>query len=263
MTKKTNFSEIVSAIQKINRDSKIDVYVPSIGETRKFSPLTVNHQKRIIECALDSVRMNVSNHALVANEILNECCVDTTVSMYAIDRDPVLISLRAQTIGCKATVQNSDGDDIKYDIKNHVDNFSNIKPPVGLFDQQAIRDSGITVKVQAPTLADDYIINKKLAPKISTDLQHRENIKNIIGDAIIHEYVKYIKSIQVEDHIIVFDPKNALEFIPIVEELPMTVSKQLLDIINKIKQYEYKFTQIVTENETLTIATDARFFHSE
>ena len=43
----------------------------------------------------------------------------------------------------------------------------------------------------------------------------------------------------------------------------MSVSKKLILEINKIKDFERKFTQIIDQDKVLTVVTDARFYHSE
>jgi len=262
-SKKNDYSDIISAIERVNKENLLDIYVPSIGKPVKFTPLTVHHQKKIIETALESVSLNPAHNSLLSSEIIADCCQDTTVSLFAIDRDPIMIGLRAQTLGTTATIQNTAGEDVKHDIKSHVDNFKNIKCPPGLLNEHEFTESGITISIQAPTTTRDDTINRNIIPTDRKDPGSKDDIKNIIGSAITYEYVKYIKYIKIDNTVVGFLDGDVKQLVSVVESLPMSISKRLIAEINKVKQFEYKFTQINSESGTLSIVTDARFYHSE
>lgn len=259
---KTSVSDILSAIEQVGKENLLDVYVPSQARYVKFSPLKVNHQKRIIQAALESASLGPTHNTLLGSEIIDECCREAHVSLYAIDRDPILIGLRAQSLGTDTTVQNESGDDIKYDIGNHVKTFDQITPPAGLFELKHVIDGTITLEIQSPTLKRDDDVNRHSLPEKQTPA-NKEDIKNLIGEAITYEYIKYIKKIKIGDVSIEFDSTSTKKFITVVESLPMSVSKKLIQEINKIKDFERKFTQIIDQDKVLTIVTDARFYHSE
>ena len=259
---KTNVSDILSAIEQVSKENLLDVYVPSLARHVKFSPLRVNHQKKIIQAALESASLGPTYNTLLGSEIIDECCTEPRVSLYAIDRDPILIGLRAQSLGTDTTVQNESGDDIKYDIGNHVKAFDQIKPPPGLFETKHVVDGVITLVIQSPTLKRDDDVNKHTIPDKQTP-SNKDDIKNLIGEAITYEYIKYIKEIKIGEVSIEFDSASTKKFISVVESLPMSVSKKLILEINKIKDFERKFTQIIDQDKVLTVVTDARFYHSE
>lgn len=259
---KNSFSDIISAIEQVSKDNLIDVYVPSQSRYVKFTPLKVSHQKKIIETALESASLSPVYNTLMSSDIIDECCQETQVSLYAIDRDPVMIGLRAQSLGTSTTVQDDNGDDIPYDIKAHVNTFDKIPTPSEIFESKQIVDGEIKIDLQSPTRERDDEVNKRTLPG-KKDPTSKEEIKTIIGDAITYEYIKYIQKISIGDAVVEFDPKKTKSLVPVVESLPMSISKKLITEINKIKDFERKFTQITEQDRVLTIVTDARFYHSE
>jgi len=259
---KNNFTDINSAIEQVNKDNLIDVYVPSIGTFAKFSPLTVQHQKKIIGSALESASLNLVYSSLVSSEVIKTCCQDPTLNLLAIDRDPVMIGLRTKTLGYDVNVQDPEGEDIPFNIREHVDSFETIKPDSSLFEEKSITDNGITVKISPPNMKRDDTVNRVVIPE-QERAKNKDDIKEMISSAVTYEYIKYIRSIQVGDTMLDFIPNVSKKLITVVESLPMSLSRKIVDEINKTKAFERKFTQISDEDRVLTIVTDARFYHSE
>lgn len=259
---KNNFSDIIKAIEDVNSSNLLDVHVPSLARHVKFTPLKVSHQKKIIETALESTSLNPTHNTLMSSDIIHECCVEKDINWLAIDRDPVMIGLRSQSLGTQTTVQNPDGDDVAYDIKEHVQTFPSLKPTDGLFDEKHVSEGNIHVVVRAPSMQRDDEVNKHALPGKKSP-STTEDIKHIIGDAITYEYIKYIEQISIGDVVVQFDTRKTKELVGVVESLPMSISKKLVDQINIIKNFEREFTQIKTEQGVLSIITDARFYHSE
>lgn len=259
---KNNFTDIISAIEQVNKDNLIDVYVPSIGTFAKFTPLTVQHQKKIIGSALESASFNLVYSSLTSSEIIKACCQDSTLNLLAIDRDPIMIGLRTKTLGYDVNVQDPDGDDVSINIREHVESFDSIKPYPALFEEKTIVDSGITVKISPPSMKRDDTVNRVVIPE-QEQAKNKEDIKEMISSAVTYEYIKYIRSIQVGDTVLDFIPNVSKKLIAVVESLPMSLSRKIVDQINKVKAFERKFTQISEEDRVLSIVTDARFYHSE
>lgn len=259
----SKYSDLIQAINETNADSEVGIYVPSRGEFVKFTPLTIEHQKRIISTSLDATVLNTTNHAVLMSEICIECCKEP-VTLYAMDRDPIAIALRCESIGYDVSVQNVSGDVVRHNIKEHVNSYKSITKPEDLLSTQTIDVDKTRIKIKPPTLTDDTQVNKCLLPRVSTDdLSDSKVIKNIVGSAIMYEYVKYVKSIEIGDVHVKFDYSHADQLVRVIESLPLSVSKKLLDGINKIKQYQDKFNNISHQDSTLTIVTDARFYNSE
>lgn len=257
------YNDLIQAINETGTSNVVDVYVPSCAKLVKFSPLTIEHQKRIISTSLDATVLNTTNHAILMSEICMECCKEP-ITLYAIDREPIAIGLRCKSIGYDAPVQTVSGDTIKHDIQDHVKSYETIQKPDDLLNTKEISVDQTRIKLKPPTMQDDITVNRCLVPQMSKDdLSDSSTIKNIVGSAIMYEYVKFIKSIEIGDVHVEFDFQHADQLVRVVESLPLSISKKLLDSINQVKTYQDKFIQIKHQESTLTIATDARFYNSE
>lgn len=263
MSKKNNYQDIIAALDQANESNTIDIFVPSKQETVKFKPLTVNHQKKIIETAIDAADFNISAQSLLSSEIINDCCVGSTDDFYVTDRDAILIGLRVQTLGYDVPTQTDQGEQVKVNIKQHVNNFTTTPPPSGLFDTQTIECDGVSLEVRVPRLVEDDEVNKKILPRLSKTLKDDEDLKSVVGESLLYEFIKYIVTLRVGNQTIEFDNSQATQLIKVLEALPMSVSNLIVKEMEKVKQYEHNFTRIKQDNQTLTIVTDARFYHSE
>lgn len=261
--KKNIYSDIIQAIDKTNKDNLVGIHIPSLGREVKFSPLTVSHQKQIISTALDTTVVNTTSHAILTSKIIKECCKEPEVTLYAMDRHAILIGLRVSTLGYDIVAQNANGDDVKTNIESHYKETKQIKPSENLLNLKKIQVNDIIVNFKPPTLDVDIEVNQKILPIVGKNIEDRESLKNIVADAIVYEYVKHVKSVEIGENHVDFDYNYARQLSKIIESLPMSVSREILKEINAIKRYEDKFTKITKDNNVLTIVTDARFYNSE
>lgn len=264
MSTNSNYDQIIQAINDTNNNHDVGVYVPSVSRHVKFKPMTINHQKKIISTALDNTLISNANHSILASDIINECCREPDIELYTLDKNPILVGLRCETLGYDINAQNDEGESIKTNIETHVQAFSSIEIPGDLMNTQEIVHDNIKIKIKPPTLEDDTRVGKQVYNNIkSNNFDNADDIRNTIGDAIIYEYVKYIKSVEIGDIHVPFDHDHAIELTRVVESLPIAVSSQILKIINNIKSIENKFLQLNDQEQQLTIVTDARFYNSE
>ena len=264
MSNSSNYDQIIQAINDTNNNHDVDVYVPSVSRYVKFKPMTISHQKKIISTALDNTLISNANHSILASDIINECCRESDIVLYALDKNPILVGLRCETLGYDINAQNDDGESVKTNIETHVQSFSSIEIPSDLTTTQEIVHDNIKIKIKPPTLEDDTRVGTQVYNSIkSNNFDNVDDIRNTIGDAIVYEYVKFIQSVEIGDIHVSFDHDHAIELTRVVESLPIAVSSQILSIINKIKRVENKFLQLNTSEEQLTIVTDARFYNSE
>lgn len=261
---KDTYKQLLAALEQSNINNTVDVFVPSVGREVKFTPLTIKHQKQIIATSLDNAVASITNHVILTGKILIDSCCEPDVQLYSMDRDPVLIGLRVKSLGYDANLQDEDGEKIKHNIETHVKSFSATPVESDLISLKTVEHAGITIRVKPPTMQDDIDVSTRMIHKLdSVDLSKKNNIKNTVSDALVYEYIKYIKRIEIGEMSIPFDYQYISKLIQVVESLPITISTQVLQLINKVKSLEEKFTKIDTSTGQLTIATDARFYDTE
>ena len=260
----SKYEQIIQAINDTNNNHNVDVYVPSVSRNVKFKPMTISHQKKIISAALENTLVGHVNHSMLTCEIIKECCLEPDIELYALDKGPILVGLRCQTLGYDVDTQDEDGNTVKTNIESHVKSFPTIEIAEDLTVSEEIVYDNIKIKTKPHTLDQEHDISKKIYNKIKTNkFENAETVKNTFGDTIIHEYIKFIKSIEINDIHVSFDINHLPTLVKVVESLPITVSSEILKKLNKFRKIEDSFMKISTESGQLTIATDARFYNSE
>jgi len=260
--KTTNFANLISAINKTNDNALVEIYVPSKDRPVKFNPLTVQHQKDIITTALDNTLLNNTHYTILTSKIIAECCAED-IELLAIDRIPVLIGLRVNSLGYDVPTLDGNGDKVMYNIKSLYDKYQTYKLPQNFTKDKHVTVNGIDITIRIPTLEEDTTVNSNSLPIVSKHASDTDSIKYIVGEAIVFEYIKYIKSIEVGNEKITIDVDISGKLTKVIESLPMNVINELVKEINKTKLYIDQFTTIKTDKETLNIVTDARFFSSD
>lgn len=261
--KPSQINSIIDAISKNNDQNVVDIFVPSVNDVVKFLPLTVQHQKRILSGAIDATVLNTTSHSILVSKIIQECVRDQNITFYAVDRAAITIGLRVNTLGFNVPVMENDENVSRYDIKSHYEAFNTHTIPGDLLEEKIVTVGDIKLTIKPPTLKEDTTVNTKVLPIVGKNVSDNEKLKQIIGESVVHEYVKYIKKIEIAGNTMQFDYNHANQLARVVESLPMNVVNKLIEVINTCKQYEDVFTTVKTEKSNLSIVTDARFYSSD
>ena len=212
------FDTVFKDLESINKQSIVDVYVPSLNAYKKFKPISVLQQKKIISTinnsALDSVALiNVLNSIITENAC--ESC-ETNV----LDREFILIYLRVDEEtqkDIKSFEQIMQDKDLSKIIQN-VFNYHNT----------------IKVEMQMPSLQRDSEFN---AWFIENNKNKKAAASEIAANYFVLEVVKYIKSIQVNDeHINFVEAQDIADLIKIAEQLPAVINNAVAKFIADGKQ---------------------------
>jgi len=252
-----DINDIIGAIESVSRQNTLDIFVPTQNRTVKFRPMTVKHQKQIISSALEN-SLNTAHFHVECNNIISECCLEPDIEIYVIDRNAILVGLRVNMLGSIVPIS----DDKTYDIRDFYEQYSTLNPPEDLLNNITLEYNGIKIETKPPTVKIDGEVNK-IAKKIFDKHLEEKKVKETVTEAIVFEILKYIHKIHAAGKTIEFDHSNALNLAPVVEALPLTLSKKLFDAIDHVKQYENSFTTVETDGEKQSIIIDARFFNGD
>ena len=259
--KKNQYNELIDILQEVNEKDIIPVYIPSLQRSVDFKPITVQQQKKIISTALES-SLNTMAFNILTNDLIKECCLEDNLTIYTFDKPGILVSLRGHMLGYNIVGQNPKGDDVEVNVEDHCKAFPSHKLPKTLLNSRIIKYKDIEITFQPPVLADDSAVNIK-ARKVIDNLLKDRDISSSIGEVIVYELVKYIKSININGKTLDFNYIDTLQLVKVVEQLPLRISKLIITEIEKIKKHEDKFSTINIGKEKVTIVVDARFFNGE
>ena len=212
------FDTVFKDLENINKQSIVEAYVPSIHAFKKFRPISVMQQKKVISTinnsALDSVALiNVLN-SIIAENACDECNANV------LDREFILMYMRAEE-----------------DMQNDAKSF-----------EQIMQSKDISNIIQSAFNYHDAIKVKMLMPSLQKDSEFNawfiENNKNkkltaaeIAANYFVLEVVKYINSVQVRDDVVDFtNTQDIADLIKIAEQLPSVINNAVAKFIADGKQ---------------------------
>lgn len=212
------FDTVFKDLENINKQSIVEAYVPSVGAFKKYKPISVLQQKKVISTinnsALDSVALiNVLN-SIIAENACEPC--DANV----LDREFILMHMRADEEtqnDAKSFEKIMQGKDVSSIIHN-------------AFNYQ----DAIKVEMHMPSLQRDSAFN---AWFIENNKNKKVTAAEIAANYFVLEVVKYIKSIQVNDECVDFDnAQDIADLIKIAEQLPAVINNAVAKFIADGKQ---------------------------
>lgn len=212
------FDSVFKDLENINEQSAVEAYVPSIGAFKKFKPISVLQQKKVISTinnsTLDSVALINALNEIIAENACEEC--NATV----FDREFILMHVRVEgdvQDKIKSVAQEMQGKDLSTIMNDE-------------FDYQNI----IKVQMQMPSLQRDSQLNNWFIRK---NKDKKYTASEIAANYFVLEVVKYIKSISINDVCIDFtDANDAEDLVKIAEQLPSIINNAVAKFIANSKQ---------------------------
>jgi hypothetical protein len=89
-------SDLLDKLNKINEESSVQIFVPSIGREVKFKPLNIKQQKDLIKTSMDGAISGASLSQVINNIILNN--TEEQIDFKVYDRYAIAMGLRSCTI---------------------------------------------------------------------------------------------------------------------------------------------------------------------
>jgi len=241
-----NVKSFLDKIQEL-KDTKNKVYVLSTGKQIESSSLTFKQQKDLISTIADG-----SIGALKFQRIINDIIIANTGNgdLKVSDKLPIIIKLRVDSIG---KIYKLDQTDVN--LEEILEKFKNLK-----LKTSDIIKGAVEVEVEAPTLTQE---NKVIQATIDIVKKDGETeLGKSIGNIYTFEIVKYIKSVKFEDQVLNFQEVPIKDRFKIVDNLPLTINKDIISFIQKIKSDENDVLTVTVDDVEKTIDIDVTFFDS-
>tara|TARA_R110001632_G_scaffold159_2_gene516 strand:+ start:261 stop:992 length:732 start_codon:yes stop_codon:yes gene_type:complete len=238
-------SQISSGLLKKLKDVENNLKLPITSGEVVLKTLTLKQQKNLLSTAVTGIKGAIEFKKVLNNIILENADTD---NIFTVDRSKIVLHLRRQSLGSEVNI---DGD--VYNIDKYINKIDEVKK---VFNMQGNAKEGkVELKFKIPTLkAENSIISKCLA-----ELDKGKDVPEpdkAFGLIYIYELIKYIESVTVGDETAIFDDLKITERVDIIENLPLTVYRQLSTFFKAFTSYE---TEILTFDEK-TIAIDPAFF---
>lgn len=241
-----NVKSFLDKIQDL-KEKKIKVEVVSTGKSVDCVPLTFKQQKDLISTIADG-----AVGALKFQKYLNSIIIENTglSDLKTTDKLPIILKLRLEAIGNKVRVGN---DEVLLDpiigriqILNHT--------------QSKVLKGDFTIELEIPTLTHEN--NVIQATIDSLKKEGDAEIGKNIGSIYTHEIVKYIKTIKFSDQELTFADIPVKDRVKIVENLPITINREIITFIQDIKNTESELLTVEVNGESKVLDIDVNFFDS-
>jgi hypothetical protein len=262
---KPGLKAVLEELQKVDISNLNTIFVPSVGDSIKYKPLTMHHQKTIIKSALDPSATNMDFNISI-NNILQDIVLDGNILVS--DKPAVLVSLRSVNVG-KIINIDTDESSVEVNLNSIISKYGAIAEESTIQYSKKVSHNDITVNMRIPTLDIDtrYMVECRKRIKGSTS---PEDVSENISEMYVYEIAKFIESVQHTTYseaesgklvnTVIFNQITVKESIDIVELLPMSINKSISDYITAVRDEESKYVSVKSD---VNIPTDATLFAIE
>lgn len=209
-----------------NIQKEIDIFVPSLQADVKFKPLTLKHQKSI----LDNIELNAISIVVFYNK-LNDIIQELGEGDFNIvDRPNIILSLREK-------INKKYG---KFDLSKLIANNKSVK----LIDlTKTIETDDFIFELASPSFKVDSESNNYL-------IQNFKSESKLLGKLYISELTKFTKSITIKNdtETVLFSDLPVEEKFDIIENISSSSIVDVYDYIKEVREFEAVF---ITQNDDI------------
>lgn len=240
-----NVKSFLDKIQEL-KESQVKVYVPSLKKEIDSTELSFKQQKELIGTIADG-----NMGALKFQKLLNSVVLDNTgnSNLTYVDKLPIIIKLRATSIGDFVT-----RDEVVLNLNDVLEKFKLLKYP----KHKTIKGK-VQVELHVPLLSEELKIIQAGIDSLKKD---ETDIGKTIGNIYTYEIVKYINKIKFGEDELIFTSIPIKDRYKIVENLPLSLNKEIIEYIQEIKGKEAEALEYTVNGETKVLEIDVSFFDS-
>lgn len=234
LTKKIDFNEFLNELDSISKTNKIKILIPSKKQFFEIGELTANHQKKLLESAVDNSVFKKFYIETVYN-ILKELSSDESFKNFTIfDKNLILLALRQNVSNVIKTVDEKTNKEVLINVDKIIENFEKkyIHP-----EELKINDNDLEITLYPPTVEEELDYEKTFHSdeKTVNELVDDKNIKELISNEFIGELSKYIKTIKIGEDVLDLRYINFEKKVKVVKKLKATIIKEILNHISNWK----------------------------
>tara|TARA_E500000318_G_scaffold111543_2_gene130504 strand:+ start:878 stop:1564 length:687 start_codon:yes stop_codon:yes gene_type:complete len=217
----TAFLKNLKTIQK-----EVDIFVPSLQADIKFKPLTLKHQKSI----LDNVELNAISIVVFYNK-LNDIIQELgNQDFNIIDRPNIILSLREK-------INKKYG---KFNLSKLITSNRELKL-INLV--KTVETNDFIFELASPSFKVDSESNNYLIKNFKTE-------NKLLGKLYISELTKFTKSVTIksDNEKVEFSDLTVEEKFDIIENIPSSSIAEVYNYIKEVREFE---TQFITQNDDI------------
>lgn len=214
------FDSIFKDLETINNESIVEIYIPMVKKVKKFKPISVLQQKKLIgnisNNPLDNIRIVNTLNAIISDN----CCDENKDDITTFDREFVLLNLK------------TDEEEIKTQIQE-INAFAKTIDVEKLQHATASFGEAIKVEMQLPSLQRDSDMNNWF---INSNKNVTHSASELASDYFVLEIVKHIKKLTIKNESVSFDDvADVSSYVKIAEQMPAAINNAVAKFITKAK----------------------------
>lgn len=240
-----NVKSFLDKIQEL-KDKKIKVDVLSTGKSIECSPLSFKQQKDIISTIADGA-VGILKFQKIVNDIILNNTGNNELTM--VDKLPIIFKMRLDSIGGMMKI--NDGE---VDISSVMEKLRAIK-----YNDSKVITGAVEVHLKVPTLIQE---NKVIQSTIDSIKKDDSEASRNVGNIYTFEIVKYISKIIFGSEELIFSEIPVKDRYKIVDNLPLTINKEIVEFIQSIKKVENDALVVKIDSEDVSFDIDVGFFDS-
>lgn len=244
----SNVTDFINKISKIKKDETVSVVLPSSNKTAKFTPVNVKQQKELLKFTIEGVD-GALPLVRALNEIILTNLVDTDIEISSIDKYPILLDLRRQSLG--ETVKIND----KHYKLTDLPAVDSIELPNNTCD---ISINDIIISLQIPTLEVENAFLTKGIDEVQKSKD--KSVESTFTMMYLYEVIKFVTKISFAGNEISFSSLSLDQKKTVIESLPISINQKILDYINEVRKYE---NSLITFSDETIVPISTLFFSQE
>jgi len=241
-----NVKSFLDKIQEL-KDVKSKVHILSTGKSVECSSLTFKQQKDLISTIADG-----SIGSLKFQKIVNDIIIANTGNgdLKVTDKLPIIVKLRIDSIGKIYKF-----DETEINLEDILKTVQTLK-----FKTASKLNGAVEVELEVPSLAQENKVIQTAIDAVKKD--NDSELGKSIGNIYTYEIVKYIKSVNFDGQSITFQDIPIKDRFKIVDNLPLSINKDIITFIQDIKTAEVDVLTVNVDGNEKTIDIDVSFFDS-
>ena len=251
-----NLDKVINKLREYSVSEKLDCFVLSKNENKKFSPLTAKQQKDLLEAASSGSKA-VFLYPKAVNNILLENSEDR--DLLVSDRALVILGLRIHSFGQIQKIEKEEGT-IEVNLQKLVDDFDK---NVNIKYKESFSQGPITLNCTIPTIEYENQLLDAYMKYRSAEFENENKAQKLLSEIYILELAKYITSVEINEKepiILTLKDQTISQKIRTVESLTATLVQKVMNFVTDVKNLENNLTTYKVNDQTIDINLDTSFF---
>jgi hypothetical protein len=231
-------TNLIDLLNEINLSSAYNIFLPSLKQSVKFKPLTIEQFKNIVDRSTKVPYLNVGFHQELINIIKNNLVTEQqdNICNFITELDRAIIAINIRINDVSTTYNN-------VDLTSKKTEYNNIVYPENII----LNSDQITIECSVPSIIREEKYNDYVTVKFNETMTEESAVKDVLNLMLVAEIAKYISRISINgtDYTQV---ESFEEWVKTVTTLPLSLLNNTINYIDNIKSFRDNLFEINNNN---------------